>query len=232
MRIFYYCCIMYGLIFDGPHFRMQTLAQKTIVCTTSIIADGVQAIVQFPEEMSQKATFQVITLMRKGIDPHIYKPTPSNLQQVQKATILVHNGLHLEGNMVRLFERLAPYQKVFSIAEGIDSHKFLALSDLADSFDPHIWMHIPWWLEGLSALVEKIIAEDAQNEWLYRKNFANYRQKLLSLHQKQMEKIQEIPEKQRFLITTHDAFSYFSKAYHLPVKALQGVSTQSDFSLK
>ena len=198
--------------------------KKKIVCTTGMISDGIIAIVG--DEI------EVITLMREGIDPHIYRPTPSVLKLIQNADIIIYNGLHLEGNMLRIFEKLKPYKTIFSIAEGIDSSHYIALSEFADSYDPHIWMDIPLWLSGLEAMTRNLTQLDPKNEKKYQQNFKNYQSKLMDLHLKNIETINQIAPSQRILVTTHDAFSYFSKAYNFPVKALQGISTQSDFGIK
>ena len=195
-----------------------------IVCTTGMISDGVQAIVG--EKM------EVITLMRPGIDPHLYRPTPSTLKAIDQADVIVHNGLHLEGNLVKVFERLTNFKQIFAISEGIDPENYLRLGDWNQNFDPHIWMHIPLWLQGLEGFLHFISTFDPSHRDFYHQNFVIYQKKLIDLHQENQTKLNMIPESQRILITTHDAFAYFSKAYQIPVQALQGISTQSDFGVK
>ena len=202
--------------------------RPVLVCTTGIIADFVQAVVQ--------DDLEVITLIKAGLDPHIFKPTPSTLRAIQRASIIVYNGLHLEGNLVQVFNRLQAQQdndkKIWAVSDGLPSDQLIQLDEAPDSIDPHIWMDIGFWLKGAGYIVQQLINCYPEKASLYQARFLAYKGALLQLEQENLAALHTIPEQGRILITTHDAFSYFSRTYGVPVQALQGISTSADFGIR
>ncbi|TAE68903.1 MAG: manganese transporter [Bacteroidetes bacterium] len=195
-----------------------------IVCTTGMIADAVKNII------GKEKDFTIITLMGAGIDPHLYKATPKDLQYLRKSAIVFYNGLHLEGKMAEVLENFSKQKTIVSLGDKLDKKKLRSIGN--NQYDPHIWFDVSLWAESMQAIPEILIKKFPHKKEIFEENTAKYIEKLQKLHQEVKKSIQTIPKKQRVLITAHDAFGYFGKAYQIEVKGLQGISTLSDFGLK
>lgn len=195
-----------------------------IVTTTGMIQDAVEHIVGDHAE--------VVALMGPGVDPHLYKATHGDLERLTEADIIFYNGLHLEGKMGEVFEKLARLKPVIAVADEIPESRLRKVPGFQGSYDPHIWFDVSLWKEAVSAVSTFMQQYDSINGKEYRSRSASYLLRLDSLHQSVKESIREIPETQRVLITAHDAFGYFGDAYGIEVRGLQGISTLSEFGLR
>lgn len=195
-----------------------------IVCTTGIVADGVKNIV--------KDNATVEALMGPGIDPHLYKASHGDLVKLQNADIIVYNGLFLEGKMGEILEKLAKKKTVISLGEALEETQLINNSTFQGAYDPHIWFDVKLWKQALASLPKKLNEIDSLKGLSFQQNFELYAKKLDSLDQAVTLKIKEIPEKNRILITAHDAFEYFGSAYQIEVRGLQGISTLSEYGLQ
>jgi len=172
----------------------------------------------------------VTQLMGAGIDPHLYKASTGDMAKLNRAAAIFYSGLHLEGKMGDTLARLAPKKPTVAVAESISPKRLLAVA--ADRFDPHVWFDVVLWSEALT-VVETTLAEfDPVHADDYQAAAANYRHELTQLDQHCRSELATIPSERRVLVTAHDAFHYFGRAYDLEVKAIQGVSTQSEAGLK
>ncbi len=222
----------YYLLFFGLFLLISCENQPTedekntnyIVCTTGIIADAVKNII------GNEKDFTIITLMGAGVDPHLYKATPQDLQSLRKSAIIFYNGLHLEGKMAEVLVNFGKQKTVVSLADKLDKRKLRMIG--GDQYDPHIWFDVNLWAESIKVIPEILTKKFPHKKEIFEQNTAKYTQILEKLHQEIKQSIQKIPKKQRVLITAHDAFGYFGKAYQIEVKGLQGISTMSDFGLK
>jgi manganese/zinc/iron transport system substrate-binding protein len=194
-----------------------------IVCTTGMIEDAARNITGDAAEVS--------AIMGPGVDPHLYKATQGDLSRLTGADIVFYNGIHLEGKMVDVFEKLSQQKAVFPVSKGISESKLRKAPQFADSHDPHVWFDVKLWMEAVRYMSAELQKTDPKNAELFKKNTDTYLKKLDSLDQWVRTEIQSIPEKSRVLITAHDAFGYFGDAYGIEVKGLQGISTLSDFGL-
>lgn len=194
-----------------------------IVTTTGMIKDAVENIV------GDKA--EVIALMGPGVDPHLYKATQGDLEKLTSADIVFYNGLHLEGKMGEVFEKLGKLKPVIAVAQHIPESRLRKIPGF-DIHDPHIWFDVKLWEEAVKAINAFMIDYDSASQSTYQANADSYLQKMDSLHTSVKAQILQIPEQQRVLITAHDAFGYFGDAYGIEVRGLQGISTVSEFGLK
>ena len=200
-------------------------AQKlTIVTTTGMIADLVKNI--------GGDSVEVQALMGPGVDPHLYKATQGDLGRLQKAAVIFYNGLHLEGKMGEVFEKLERIKKVVPIAARVDTAALLQNPVYQDAHDPHIWFDVSLWLTTVKVVLQVLTEADPENAPLYMENAARYQKQLSALHEWVKQEISSIPAKNRIMITAHDAFNYFGRAYGVEVRGLQGVSTLSEFGLR
>ncbi|NNC95740.1 MAG: zinc ABC transporter solute-binding protein [Chitinophagales bacterium] len=194
-----------------------------IVTTTGMIADGIRNICGDAAE--------VVPLMGSGIDPHYYKATQSDLEKLRKADIIFYNGLLLEGKMTAIFEKLAKTKAVFAVSNNLSKDQIRQDPQNPGVSDPHIWFDVSLWSSCMSYAANLLVEKDPANEAIYKANAEQYLGDLKELHVRTKNKISEIPDSQRVLITTHDAFGYFGRAYDMEVHGLQGISTVSDIGL-
>jgi manganese/zinc/iron transport system substrate-binding protein len=195
-----------------------------IVCTTGMIADMLANVAGERAEVS--------ALMGPGVDPHLYKASQGDLAKLSQADIIFYNGLHLEGKMGELLEKVGRTKPVVAVSGGIGEERLLSLSDYGDAHDPHIWFDVRLWAEALGFAAERLIAFDPTNAEEYRARAAAYRDTLLQLDAWVRVEMAAIPAERRVLITAHDAFAYFGRAYDVEVRGLQGISTVSEYGLK
>ena len=195
-----------------------------VVATTGMIGDAVKEIAGPHAE--------VVTLMGPGVDPHLYKATHGDLERLTEAHIIFYNGLHLEGKMGEVFEKLSRLKPVVAVADGIPQDRLRKVPGFQGAFDPHIWFDVELWKEAVRNISTHLQKYDSLHAQEYSNRSENYLQRLDSLHSAVKTAISEIPEAQRVLITAHDAFGYFGDAYGIEVRGLQGISTLSEFGLR
>jgi manganese/zinc/iron transport system substrate-binding protein len=175
----------------------------------------------------------VESLMGPGVDPHLYKSSAGDIATLENADLVFLVGLHLEGKMVDIFESLAATQNIVAVGEFIDKSVLLdAGESMSGTYDPHIWFDVGIWLQVVSIVEENLILIDPDNAKSYEANADAYLKELEALDLWVAEEISHIPEEKRVLITAHDAFGYFGKAYDVEVRGVLGISTSSDFGLK
>jgi len=175
---------------------------------------------------------EVETLMGPGTDPHLYKATHSDIELLQEADIIFYNGHHLEGQMNKVFKKMRQQKPTYAVAESVPEEKMDADPENPEIYDPHVWFDVTMWQYTVDEIAKGLSDLDPDNQDDYEKNAEDYNQKLDELHKYAKEQINQIPKESRVLVTAHDAFHYFGKAYGLEVRGLQGLSTESEFGLK
>ncbi len=196
--------------------------EKLIVCTTTMISDGIQEIVG--------AKYEVKTLMGAGVDPHLYEPRPSDVRALGEAKVIVYNGLHLEGKMSDLFEKLKNEKRVIAMSDGMPKNKLIALN--VHSYDPHVWFDTYLWLDGLENAVQQLTKTYPEDEAIFMSRFLELKKRYLAMAAELKNNLSQIPATKRVLITSHDAFHYFGRLNEVEVMGLQGVSTASEPGIK
>ena len=197
-----------------------------IVATTGPVGDLVRNIA------GEYAVVEV--MMGPGIDPHTYKERPSDIKKLSSADIVFYNGLHLEGRMAEVLERRGKKDPVFAVTQPMVDAKDqrLRYPDEFEGFaDPHVWHDAALWADCALFVVERLVAFDPEHAKAYQEAGKTYRQRLLQLDSDCREEIEALPKSRRFLVTAHDAFGYFSKAYGLQPVGLKGISTEDEVSL-
>lgn len=165
-------------------------------------------------------------LMGSGVDPHKYKATAGDIGKMQGADVVLYSGLHLEGKMGDVLSSLkSSGKKVICAADGIGEDRLIFNGDIPD---PHFWFDVSLWTLAAKEVAKGFSEVDPQNKENYGENLDAYLSELEELDGYIREKAEEIPERQRVLITAHDAFGYFGRAYGFTVKGLQGISTVSE----
>jgi manganese/zinc/iron transport system substrate-binding protein len=195
-----------------------------IVATTGMIKDAIEHVAGNHAE--------VIALMGPGVDPHLYKATQGDVEKLSNADIVFYNGLHLEGKMGEVLEKLGHAKPVIAVASDIPDSLLRAVPGFQGTHDPHIWFDVQLWENAVRTVCKTLEKQDAANAAYYTLQRDAYIKQLDSLHEAVKIKVAEIPQQQRVLITAHDAFGYFGDAYNIEVKGLQGISTMSEFGVK
>lgn len=208
----------------GSALISQAQTPLQVVATTGMVGDMVARVA------GERA--EVDYLMGPGVDPHLYKATASDVRKLQRADVIFYNGLFLEGKMQSILERMARSGRaVAAITEGIDHDRLLDPGDGSGHPDPHLWFDTAMWSECIPAVVETLSRVQPESAEYFAAQGEMVRQEMASLHQWALTKISELPEDQRVLVTSHDAYGYFGEAYGFTVVGLQGISTVSEAAL-
>jgi len=199
--------------FEGPPVR--------VVCTTTIVADAVGRV------GGDRVTVQ--TLMGPGVDPHRYLPSAGDRGRLEAAHLVFFNGLHLEGKMTDTFEKSRGRIRGFPVARDIPVASLRPAEPGSETqFDPHVWFDVKLWASAVGCVRDELAALDPAGAETYRANAAAYLAELAALDAEVRTIADRLPKARRVLVTSHDAFGYFGRAYGFEVRGLQGVSTASE----
>lgn len=174
----------------------------------------------------------VTGLMGPGVDPHLYQATQGDLGKLRDADVVFYNGLHLEGRMADVLEKMSERVRTVAVTDGIPREKLNAPPAFAGNYDPHVWFDVSLWRLAAQRILDVLIELRPEAEEDFRRNAEAYFKALDDLHAYAAEQIATIPEGQRVLVTAHDAFEYFGRAYGIEVMGLQGISTASEYGLQ
>ncbi|QGQ47633.1 metal ABC transporter solute-binding protein, Zn/Mn family [Metabacillus sediminilitoris] len=174
---------------------------------------------------------EVTSLMGPGVDPHLYQASQGDIKKLHDSDIIFYSGLHLEGKMGEIFEKMSNDKPTVAVADSIPEDMLLSANS-ANTHDPHVWFDIQAWIHVVDEVEKELTKLSPDNEPLFKENAANYKKELMEMDQYAKEQINTIPKESRVLVTAHDAFKYFGHAYGLEVMGLQGLSTDSEYGLK
>jgi manganese/zinc/iron transport system substrate-binding protein len=171
-------------------------------------------------------------IIGSGVDPHLYKPTRNDIAQLQSADMVFYCGLMLEGKMADTLGKVATAQRpVIAVTERLDEVYLLKPEPTSAHHDPHVWMDVSAWRQAVGVVADALAERDPEHAAEYHARAAALEAELEALHAYAREVIASIPAAQRVLITAHDAFNYFGRAYDIDVVGVQGISTESEAGL-
>lgn len=197
-----------------------------VLCTTNILAE-VSAQLLGPLQDS----IRLQSLMGPGVDPHLYKASQGDLQALSEADLIIYNGLQLEGKMSQILKNMES-RAVLAAAEAVPREFWLNATDYPDAYDPHLWQDPLLWDYAVAAISEALQQQFPAYAARIELQSEAYRQRLAQLARAMDSMWQEVPEKQRVLITAHDAFKYYGRRYNLEVRGLQGISTAAEYGIR
>jgi manganese/zinc/iron transport system substrate-binding protein len=206
---------------QGRH-RYQGNYPIRVVCTTGMVADLVRHV--------GGDRVEVIQLMGEGVDPHRYKPSPGDVNQLKKADAIFYSGRNLEGKMTDLFVRMAALKPTCAVTNGFPDKE--VLEDVHGHYDPHLWFDVSLWSNGVGVVCAALSEFDPKNQAFYQENARPYQEELRKLHDRVGRELAQIPRERRVMVTAHDAFRYFGRAYNIEVRGIQGISTESEAGVK
>lgn len=193
----------------------------TIVTSCSMVTDIVREVAG--------TNARVVGLMGEGVDPHLYKPTRDDVARLLKADVVFYSGLMLEGRMTDTFLKVARRgTPVFAVTELMDEKFLLEPPEFAGHVDPHVWMDVGGWIQAVEVVSRSLGQVDPDHAADYRQNASRYVAQLNLLNDYAKKSLGSIPSERRVLITAHDAFNYFGRAYGIEVRGIQGISTESE----
>lgn len=212
-----------GCSVDSSDVSNQINGEKKlkVVATTTMITDLVERI------GGEKV--EVEGLMGSGIDPHLYKASAGDVNKMQSANVIFFNGIHLEGKLGDVLENLEKSNtKTIAISKDLERSNLIESSEFQGNFDPHIWFDVSLWTKVVETVKNTLIELDETNKSYYEANTEEYILELEELNSYVKQKVSSLDKEKRILITAHDAFNYFGRAYDFKVKGLQGISTASE----
>lgn len=194
-----------------------------VTCTVGMVADVVRAVAGDKAEVQH--------LVGEGVDPHVYRATRDDMVKLSSADVIFYNGLHLEGQLGETLEKVGKKRPVYAATRLIASDKLLYPEGGKGYADPHVWMDPRLWGDVAVAVGAALGEYDPANRDYYAANAKAFQAKCLALHEYAKKVIATVPESQRLLVTSHDAFSYLGRAYGIEVRGVQGISTESEAGL-
>ena len=194
-----------------------------IVTTTGMIEDIVKNVAG--------DLVQTTSLIGTGVDPHLYKASAGDVSKLSEADLIFYNGLHLEGKITEVLAQMNERGiSTVAVAETVDESKLLTSEYFQGYYDPHIWFDVMLWKNAVDVVKNTLVEMDNKNQASYENNAELFNNKLDELQEYITQKLNEIPNDKKVLITAHDAFGYFGKGYGFEVMGLQGISTESEAS--
>ncbi|WBU87874.1 metal ABC transporter solute-binding protein, Zn/Mn family [Cellulophaga omnivescoria] len=195
--------------------------QLNVVTTTTMITDLLQNI--------GGNAINVVGLMGSGVDPHLYKASEGDVSKLVNADVVFYGGLHLEGKLVEVFEKMEKTgKKAIAVSNALDKKELIGSEYFASNYDPHIWFNVTFWKQITTYVTNELKKADPQNASVFEKNSNKYLEDLTKLDAEVRAKINELPKDKRILVTAHDAFNYFGNTYGFNVVGLQGISTATE----
>ncbi len=210
-----------GLVACGDSKSGRVEGKLYVVATTTMVSDLVSRV--------GGTLVEVKGLMRPGVDPHLYEPVPGDGIALKEADVVFYSGLFLEGQMHDKLKGLGA--KAHAVTDAIGEDELLVPDDAGGHPDPHVWGDASLWARCVPIVADALAKADPAHEAEYRAHAAAYVAELEELHAWAEKRAGELSEGKRVLITSHDAFNYFGRAYGFEVIGLQGISTVGESGL-
>lgn len=198
--------------------------KPVVVATTGMVADLVRII--------GGDAINVTQIMGAGVDPHLFRATRDDMQVILDADAVFYSGLLLEGKMADTLVKVGRTVPVYAVTELIDESRLLTPEDAEGHPDPHVWMDAAAWSEGIPVVEEALVKLLPGQAQTFASRAQELHLRLVQLDVYARDTIATIPEPSRVLVTSHDAFNYFGRAYGLEVLGVQGLSTESEAGLQ
>lgn len=219
------CIVLILLAFAfGCNNAPENNGKLKVVTTTTMLTDLVSEI--GGEHVSLQG------LMGAGVDPHLYKASEGDVSKLYEADIIFYSGLHLEGKLVDIFEKMEGKKNTVSLGDKLPKNELIPSEYFASNYDPHVWFNIQFFKQFAQIVTDELSKADPANAESFSENNKNYQEKLDALESEVKANIATLPPEKRILVTAHDAFNYFGKAYGFNVVGLQGISTATEAGVK
>jgi manganese/zinc/iron transport system substrate-binding protein len=170
----------------------------------------------------------VTGLMGPGIDPHLYRASAGDVGTLTDSDLIFYNGLHLEAAMADVLAEMGARTPTVAVAAAIPEDKLLSWPAYPGQHDPHVWFDVRLWMAAVERVRDALTEHDPAGSETYATNAGAYLAELEELDGWVRTRIAELPAERRVLVTAHDAFQYFGRAYEFEVRGLLGISTAAE----
>ena len=213
--VYFFCFIIVGSLTTPAQAEIKKISA---VASFSIIGDLVQQV--------GGDHVGVTMIVGPEEDAHVYQPSPADARKIAQAEIIFINGLGFEGWLSRLINVTKSKGIVVDLSKKIKAQERLG------EVDPHVWQDVNNVKIYTQEICQALIAIDPNNSADYQKNSQLYIETLSKLDNEIIESLATIPLDNRRVVSTHDAFGYFSARYGIAFLAPQGVSTEAEASAR
>ncbi len=227
MKNLLYLPLLSILIIIGcsSHENKMSSSSVHVICTTGVIADAMKNILP-------PTPFEIEALMGPGVDPHTYKSKASEMKAMLNAESVACNGIHFESNLLDAIDEIGKSRHVVKLGEIVPEERLRATTEFGTAHDPHFWHDV-----NLFATSVELVGKEFSKKFPIHQNYIDsatksYTKKLLATELYVKREMNKIPDSIRVLITAHDAFGYYGRAFGIEVKGVQGISTASDISVR
>ncbi len=218
-RFAFLAAILLGLAI-GPAAATDRLS---VVATTGMIADAARQV--------GGDLVEVEALMGPGVDPHSYRQTRTDIVAMTRADLVLWHGLYLEAQLEEFLLQLGERQTVVAVAEALPRDVLVGHDDYDDKFDPHVWMDPELWTGVVTSVEAALSAAMPEAAETFAANAEAHLAEIAELTEYAAGVLATVPAEQRVLVTAHDAFNYFGRAYDFEVVGIQGISTEGEAGL-
>lgn len=170
----------------------------------------------------------VTSLMGPGVDPHLYKASEGDVRRLFRADVIFYAGEHLESKMAEVLRAMGDRTRTVALLDYMPAERLLAPPEFQGAYDPHVWFDVSMWAEIVEPIRRTLSEMDPTHAQQYRRNAEQYLTELRALDAYVKRQAARVPAEQRVLVTAHDAFNYFGRAYGFQVRGLQGISTAAE----
>lgn len=205
-------CAEFGA--DAGDGRLQVVATTGMIADIATIVGGSHVHVE--------------GLMGPGVDPHLYKASAGDVRRLAHADLVLYNGLHLEAAMGEVLEEMGRRRPTVAVTDSIPRSALTAPPEYAGNYDPHVWFDVRLWMRATGAITRALAAADTTNAADYRLRGDSLLTEMAALDAWIRDEVAALPAERRVLVTAHDAFGYFGRAYGFEVRGLQGISTAAE----
>jgi len=221
MKVAWLSVLVVGVACGGGSPEATGGAAVKVVTTTNIVGDLVRTI--------GGPQVEVEALMGPGIDPHLYKASAGDVRRMSSAEAIFYSGLHLEGKMSEVLERMGEREaRTVAVAECVPGGELIESTGFSGLHDPHVWFDVGLWSQAADCVAEALSGLDPDHAAGYQDRAGAYADELRALDDWVRERVGALAPDQRVLVTAHDAFGYFGRAYGFEVRGLLGVSTAAE----
>jgi manganese/zinc/iron transport system substrate-binding protein len=196
----------------------------SVVTTTNLVGDLARRV--------GGDRVRVESLMGPGVDPHLYKASESDVRRLAEADLILYNGLHLEGKMGDILVKMARSRPVVAVTDEMPEEELREPPEFAGLYDPHVWFDVGLWIRTIDPVVAALSELSPEDAEAFRAEGDAYRRELEALDAWIRSEVERIPPELRVLVTAHDAFGYFGRAYGMEVVGIQGISTLAEAGLR
>jgi len=224
IKICFFSFLTTTILNCGKNSKSSNINNIKVICTTDVISDAIKKILPL--------NFDVISLMGPGVDPHTYKSKASEMKKMMNADAIVYNGIHFEANLIDAITEIGKTGFVVSLGDIVPKERLRKTTEFGTDYDPHFWHDV-----NLFATAIELAGKQFSVKFPNSKNYidsatASYTKSLYAIEIYVKSEMAKIPDSSRVLITAHDAFGYYGRAFGIKVKGVQGISTASDISIR